>query len=214
MKTINIAKNEFVLHPSGAVYWVEKKTLLLADVHLGKVAHFRKNGIAVPRKAEGVFYQKIEALLQTFSVDRIIFLGDLFHSDQNNEWYLFAAWVEQQTAELILVEGNHDVIPAWKFEQLKLTVVDTLSEDNFNFSHFPKEVYNSFVFCGHVHPGVKLKGGGLQRISLPCFYHSKHQLILPAFGAFTGLHLLQAKLGDQVYVTTGKEVIAFGEKMR
>ena len=214
MKTINIAKNEFVLHPSGAVYWVEKKTLLLADVHLGKVAHFRKNGIAVPRKAEGVFYQKIEALLQTFSVDRIIFLGDLFHSDQNNEWYLFAAWVEQQTAELILVEGNHDVIPAWKFEQLKLTVVDTLSEDNFNFSHFPKEVYNSFVFCGHVHPGVKLKGVGLQRISLPCFYHSKHQLILPAFGAFTGLHLLQAKLGDQVYVTTGKEVIAFGEKMR
>ena len=214
MKTINIAKNEFVLHPSGAVYWVEKKTLLLADVHLGKVAHFRKNGIAVPRKAEGVFYQKIEALLQTFSVDRIIFLGDLFHSDQNNEWHLFAAWVEQQTAELILVEGNHDVIPAWKFEQLKLTVVNSLSEDNFNFSHFPKEVYNSFVFCGHVHPGVKLKGGGLQRISLPCFYHSKHQLILPAFGAFTGLHLLQAKLGDQVYVTTGKEVIAFGEKMR
>ena len=214
MKTINIANNEFVLHPSGAVYWVEKKTLLLADVHLGKVAHFRKNGIAVPRKAEGVFYQKIEALLQTFSVDRIIFLGDLFHSDQNNEWYLFAAWVEQQTAELILVEGNHDVIPAWKFEQLKLTVVDTLSEDNFNFSHFPKEVYNSFVFCGHVHPGVKLKGGGLQRLSLPCFYHSKHQLILPAFGAFTGLHLLQAKLGDRVYVTTGKEVIAFGEKMR
>ena len=214
MKTINIANNEFVLHPSGAVYWVEKKTFLLADVHLGKVAHFRKNGIAVPRKAEGVFYQKIEALLQTFSVDRIIFLGDLFHSDQNNEWYLFAAWVEQQTAELILVEGNHDVIPAWKFEQLKLTVVDTLSEDNFNFSHFPKEVYNSFVFCGHVHPGVKLKGGGLQRLSLPCFYHSKHQLILPAFGAFTGLHLLQAKLGDRVYVTTGKEVIAFGEKMR
>ena len=137
MKTINIAKNEFVLHPSGAVYWVEKKTLLLADVHLGKVAHFRKNGIAVPRKAEGVFYQKIEALLQTFSVDRIIFLGDLFHSDQNNEWHLFAAWVEQQTAELILVEGNHDVIPAWKFEQLKLTVVDTLSEDNFNFSPLP-----------------------------------------------------------------------------
>ena len=214
MKTINIAKNEFVLHPSGAVYWVEKKTLLLADVHLGKVAHFRKNGIAVPRKAEGVFYQKIDALFQTFPVDRIIFLGDLFHSDQNNEWHLFAAWVEQQTAELILVEGNHDVIQAWKFEQLKLAVVDTFTEDNFNFSHFPREVENCFVFCGHVHPGVKLKGGGLQRLSLPCFYHSKHQLILPAFGAFTGLHLLQVKSGDRVYVTTGKEVIAFGEKIR
>jgi hypothetical protein len=32
-------------------------------------------------------------------------------------------------------------------------------------------------------------------------------MILPAFGAFTGLHLLSPKAGDNVYVTTGKEVV-------
>jgi hypothetical protein len=32
-------------------------------------------------------------------------------------------------------------------------------------------------------------------------------MILPAFGAFTGLHILSPKEGDQVYVTTGKEVM-------
>ena len=62
MKRIQINKNHFDLHPSGALYWEEKKTLMLADVHLGKVAHFRKNGIAVPRKAEGAFYEKITHL--------------------------------------------------------------------------------------------------------------------------------------------------------
>ena len=64
-----------------------------------------------------------------------------------------------------------------------------------------------FVFCGHVHPGVKLKGAGLQQLKMPCFYQSRNQLILPAFGAFTGLHILTPKEGDCVYITSGKEVM-------
>ena len=193
MKRIEINENHFDLHPSGAAYWVEKKTLLLADVHLGKVAHFRKNGIAVPRKAEGAFYQKITALLKEFTIERIVFLGDLFHSFQNNEW--------------LLVEGNHDVIPASQFEQIGLKVVDHFTEEAFYFSHFPEDKAAQFVFCGHVHPGVKLKGNGLQQMKMPCFFQSSQQMILPAFGAFTGLHILSPKEGDHIYVTTGKEVV-------
>ena len=71
----------------------------------------------------------------------------------------------------------------------------------------------AFVFCGHVHPGVRLQGVGRQQIKLPCFYHSTSQLILPAFGAFTGLHILKPKLEDHVYVTTGKEVMEITEKL-
>ena len=207
MKRIKVKENHFILHPSGAVFWEEKKTLLLADVHLGKVAHFRKNGIAVPRKAEGAFYQKITALLLEFTIDRILFLGDLFHSFQNNEWLLFTAWVKKQAVSMILVEGNHDVIPAAQFEQIGLQVVDHLMEENFYFSHFPIEKQTHFVFCGHVHPGVTLKGNGLQKMKMPCFFQSSQQMILPAFGAFTGLYILSPKTGDQVYVTTGKEVM-------
>ena len=178
MKRIQINGNHFDLHPSGALYWEEKKTLLLADVHLGKVAHFRKNGIAVPRKAEGAFYEKITLLLNEFEVERLLFLGDLFHSFQNNEWHLFSAWVKQQQSEVILIEGNHDVIPAWKFKQLGITVTPDFKEDTFYFSHFPTEKKENFVFCGHVHPGVKLKGAGLQQLKMPCFYQSQNQFCL------------------------------------
>ena len=146
MKRIEINENHFDLHPSGAAFWVEKKTLLLADVHLGKVAHFRKNGIAVPRKAEGAFYQKVTALLNEFNIERFVFLGDLFHSFQNNEWHLFTAWVKQQKASMILVEGNHDVIPASQFEQIGLQVVDHFIEEAFYFSHFPEEKKHTLSF--------------------------------------------------------------------
>jgi metallophosphoesterase superfamily enzyme len=112
---------------------------------------------------------------------------------------------------MILVEGNHDVIPAAQFEAIGLIVGRDFTEDTFYFSHFPTEKVAHFVFCGHVHPGVKLKGAGLPQMKVPCFYQSPQQLILPAFGAFTGLHILSPKKGDQVFVTTGKEVVEITE---
>lgn len=209
---IEIHTHQFVLHPSGGIYWREKQSWLLADVHLGKVAHFRKNGIAVPRNAEGSFYQKMEILLPLFPVKRIIFLGDLFHSFQNNEWYLFKAWVKQQPFEMILIVGNHDIIPNWKFESLGILVQKYWKEGPFFFAHFPDQKTKHFVFCGHVHPGVTLTGVGKQQMKLPCFYKSSNQLILPAFGAFTGVHIVNPKAEDRIYVTTAKEVLEIKEK--
>ena len=209
---IEIHTHQFVLHPSGGIYWREKQSWLLADVHLGKVAHFRKNGIAVPRNAEGSFYQKMEILLPLFPVKRIIFLGDLFHSFQNNEWYLFKAWVKQQPFQMILIVGNHDIIPNWKFESLGILVQKHRKEGPFFFAHFPDQKTKQFVFCGHVHPGVTLTGVGKQQMKLPCFYKSSNQLILPAFGAFTGVHIVKPKAEDRIYITTGKEVLEIKEK--
>jgi DNA ligase-associated metallophosphoesterase len=206
MKSVLLQGEAFVLDSSGALYWQDKKTLLVADVHLGKVSHFRKNGVAVPRKAEGVFYQKIAAVLQQYAVTRIVFLGDLFHSFQNNEWFLFEAWVKKQTAELILVEGNHDVIPKAKFHALGVQTVSHWKEGPFYFTHFPENQELYTVICGHLHPGIRLHGKGKQQLRLPCFYLQPKQLILPAFGSFTGLHLVQPQIGDQVFVITAEEV--------
>lgn len=211
--TIEIHTHQFVLHPTGGIYWKEKQYWLLADVHLGKVAHFRKNGIPVPRNAEGFFYQKMEELLPLFPIKRIIFLGDLFHSFQNNEWHLFEVWVKQQSFEMTLITGNHDVIPNWKFEDLGILVKKSWEEGPFFFAHFPGQKTEQFVFCGHVHPGITLTGIGKQNMKLPCFYKSPKQLILPPFGVFTGLHIIKPKADEQIYVTTAKEVLEIKEKL-
>lgn len=212
MKSTTIAGHKMVLHPSGALYWPKKKTVLLADVHLGKAGHFRKNGIAVPRKIEGVFYQKIQQLQRDLPIRRMIFLGDLFHSDKNNEWFLFSAWVKKQRLELILIEGNHDIIPKQQFQALGITTVPHWEEEGLYFTHYPEEQDSSFVVCGHVHPGIRLNGKGKQQLKLPCFFYSSKQLILPAFGAFTGLHLLQPTPTDRVFVVTSKEVLELPPK--
>ena len=212
MKEIVIFNNHFYLHKTGAIFWKEKNTLLLADTHLGKVGHFRKSGIPVPRKAGGVFYDKIIKLKNSINFSQIIFLGDLFHSSLNNEWFLFENWVKKSELKIILIKGNHDIIPKLVFEQVGIKTYDDLKIEKFFFTHHPKKINGCFVFSGHIHPGVRLIGKGKQIMKFPCFIYNKDQIILPSFGGFTGMHLPKIKNDDQVFVITNKEVIEVREK--
>lgn len=212
MKEIIIFNDHFYLHKTGAVFWKEKNTLLLADIHLGKVGHFRKSGIPVPRKAGGVFYDKIIKLKNSLNFSQIIFLGDLFHSSLNNEWFLFENWVKKSELKIILIKGNHDIIPKLVFEQVGIKTYDDLKIEKFFFTHYPKKINDCFVFSGHIHPGVRLIGKGKQIMKFPCFICNKDQIILPSFGGFTGMHLPEIRDGDQVFVITNKEIIEIKEK--
>jgi len=42
---------------------------------------------------------------------------------------------------------------------------------------------------------------------LPCFFKRKQQLILPAFGTFTGKHILKPQDDDEVYVLVEGEIL-------
>ena len=212
MKEIIIFNDHFYLHKTGAVFWKEKNTLLLADIHLGKVGHFRKSGIPVPRKAGGVFYDKITKLKNSLNFSQIIFLGDLFHSSLNNEWFLFENWVKKSELKIILIKGNHDIIPKLVFEQVGIKTYDDLKIEKFFFTHHPKKINDCFVFSGHIHPGVRLIGKGKQIMKFHCFICNKDQIILPSFGGFTGMHLPEIRNGDQVFVITNKEIIEIKEK--
>ena len=50
MKTITkkINGQTFIFDFRKLVYWEEKSSLILSDVHIGKITHFRKNGISLP----------------------------------------------------------------------------------------------------------------------------------------------------------------------
>lgn len=205
--TLKIVQQTFELLLQGAVYWQEQKALLLADVHLGKVSHFRKNGFAIPAQIQFSFYQKMEQLLTAHNVEKIFFLGDLFHSDRNAEWDRFVAWNQSLSQQTILVKGNHDILPTKVLEQSGLFVVTEWMEKNILLTHHPTDRSGLFNFSGHIHPGVRLQGAGRQWLKVPCFFHQPNQMILPAFGDFTGLHLLQPKAGDRVYALTGEAVV-------
>ena len=204
---IKINAHHFILDPSGAIFWKEMGILLIADVHLGKVTHFRKHGAAIPVDAAYQNLEKITAVTNHFEPKTICFLGDLFHSKINEEWEDFTKWVESTSANVILISGNHDIIPVYLYEDLGIKVFDDLILEDFLLTHHPTEHEDYFNFSGHIHPGVILRGVGRQYLRLPCFFKSLNSLILPAFGNFTGKHILSPTENDEVYAIVEGEVI-------
>lgn len=204
---ITINSHHFILDPSGAIYWKEKQMLLIADVHLGKVTHFRKYGAAIPVDAAYRNLEKITAVTNHFEPKTICFLGDLFHSKINEEWEDFKKWVDYTSADIILISGNHDIIPTYMYEDLGVKVYDDLILKDFLLTHHPTEHEDYFNFSGHIHPGVMLRGIGRQYLRLPCFFKSLNSLILPAFGNFTGKYILNPTENDEVYAIVEGEVI-------
>ncbi|WP_086476881.1 MULTISPECIES: ligase-associated DNA damage response endonuclease PdeM [Arenibacter] len=204
---ITIRDTLFTLHPSGALYWKDQNMVLIADVHLGKISHFRKFGSAVPPLAIKSNFERLNQVVSWFKPARICFLGDLFHSTLNKEWRFFEEWVNDQTAQIILVKGNHDIITPSKFTDLGIQIKEELLINNFLLTHHPAERDGVFTISGHIHPGIKLRGLGKQTLNVPCFHRQPKQLTLPAFGAFTGKFLITPKKGDIIYVTTQNEVL-------
>ncbi len=198
---------KFQLHPTGACYWVDQDVVLLADVHLGKSAHFRKHGMAVPSQADDKEYDKLNDVIAHFDPSRIWFLGDLFHSYQNAEWHFFEQWVRMQDIEVLLVMGNHDIISREQFEKLGVKTVEHLQMGSVLLTHHPVQEQAVFNIAGHIHPAVKLTGIGRQRMKIPCFFSTNYGMILPAFGDFTGTYTLKPQKGNKVFACVENEVI-------
>jgi DNA ligase-associated metallophosphoesterase len=196
----------FTMHCSGALFWEEKSTLIVSDIHFGKISHFRKHGAAVPQKAIQKNFTLLEAIVNQFEPKSICFLGDLFHSSMNSEWNLFEDWVAKTAAKLFLVAGNHDIISPLKYEALGIEVINEIITQGFLFTHHPEEREGHFNFAGHIHPSIKLKGTGRQFLKLACFFKSKNQMILPAFGEFTGTFTLVPSKENEVYAITKDEI--------
>lgn len=196
-----------VLSPERCLYWEDQKTLILSDMHIGKAAHFRKSGIAIPQQ---VFQEDLHRLFQQihfFSPKHIVVTGDLFHSEANLEHDWFSKWrSELKGIEFTLVKGNHEILRNDVYENLGIKLVrHELHIHPFNFSHeLIENAQDAYSFVGHTHPGFKLAGRGKQSAVLPCFYFTSNYCVLPAFSKFTGKHLIELNKGDKVYGIVGK----------
>ncbi|MEJ2595341.1 MAG: ligase-associated DNA damage response endonuclease PdeM [bacterium] len=207
--SIIIQDQHFVMHPLKVVYWEEKEALLAADVHLGKVSHFRKAGIAVPigKMKEDVI--NLTQLLNEYQPKTVFFLGDLFHSDFNKEASYLEDVIENfSDVRFHLVTGNHDLPDFRAKMEERLQINDRLVLDRFLLSHQPDDSSpDLFQLCGHVHPAVRLKGPSKQHLKLPCFYMTGKRMILPSFGSFTGNRIMKPEKGSRVYVVAGTKVL-------
>lgn len=201
------------LLPQRAIYWPAQQALLLADPHLGKAAHFRRHGVPVSGAVMQRDLDTLSHLVAQWQPQHLYFLGDLFHSQYNREWERFCAWMAAFAGQGYLVRGNHDILRPAHYEAARLTLIEGYHDlGPFRLIHElpdPEACDADTPYClaGHVHPGVALNGGGRQRLKLPCFHFGTRGGLLPAFGQFTGLYLIQPQEADQVFVVVEDRVL-------
>ena len=207
---VEISGEVFELYAQKAMFWKKNRIFLVADLHLGKISHFRRAGIAVPHRANDHNIEVLVELIQATHPERVIFLGDLFHSHYNEEWEVFGELVKHFShIPFELVMGNHDIMSDHQYTRKGIIVHDELVLHPFIFTHHPLESIPELLYniAGHIHPGISLHGKGRQSITLPCFYFGNAQGLLPAFGSFTGLARVFPKKNDKIFVIADNKIM-------
>lgn len=192
-KAIQFAKQEWLLLPEKCVFDAASKTLVVSDVHLGKAPYFQQAGLAVPAQMGAKDLARLSVVMAHYQPKTLVFLGDLFHATSNSDWELLTTFcATHHTTTKILVQGNHDILQPENYAAAGLAVVPHCTLGAATLVH---EATGAFLFeiAGHIHPGVLLRGKAKQQLRLPCFVVGTQQLLLPAFGTFTGLAIQHPK---------------------
>lgn len=209
MLRIELLGEELNLLPERALFWPVQKTLIVADLHWGKSAHFRKHGIAIPATTQTQDEIKLANLINEYRIERLIIAGDMFHSKHNNEVEIFTHWRNSHSSlHIDLVTGNHDILPEEKYSDWQLKVHNTgLHAGQFFIAHDAPENCADFCIHGHVHPAIRISRRGHNTMKLSCFCEDEDRLILPAFGQFTGNYILDPAEHKHIYVIADKTVM-------
>jgi DNA ligase-associated metallophosphoesterase len=202
--TIAAAGRPLTLLPEKAAFIAASRTLLVADAHIGKAVTFRALGVPVPCGTTSETLDALSALIATWRARRVVFLGDFLHSARAHAPATLGAvarWRRRHAdVELVLVRGNHDDRAGDPPPYLGMRVVDEpLELDGFALCHHPKPRRNAYVLAGHLHPCVSGGGRSFDHLRLTCVWLGADVGVLPAFGAFTGMHPIRAGATDRVF---------------
>ncbi|MBW8522661.1 ligase-associated DNA damage response endonuclease PdeM [Chryseobacterium chendengshani] len=207
IKKIFIQDEIFTLTNQRALYWEKEKALIFSDLHIGKTAHFRKNGIALANHIMKNDLERLSVLIEYFQPEKFIIVGDLLHAGNNSDVDEFCSWKNQYPdIKFCLVQGNHDKISKTLEKKLCLDFRSTSLEiDEISFVHDFDRSNPKFQITGHIHPGYIINSP-VKRIKLPCFTQTSKQLLLPAFSEFTGLDTKNIPKKGMYFVFTDSDI--------
>lgn len=210
------------LLPERAAWLPDAGLLLVADVHFGKAASFRRLGVPVPRGTTEANLARLDALVQRLNgVQGLVFLGDFLHAASGRAPATLQAlngWRRRHAAlPMTLVRGNHDDRAGDPPADLGIAVVDEpWCHAGLALCHDPatRRPEGWYGLAGHLHPATRL-GRGFEAVRLPCFHaRADGVLVLPAFGEFTGGAPVQPADGDALYLVADDRVVAHPKPVR
>jgi DNA ligase-associated metallophosphoesterase len=219
------AEADVVLVPGRAAFLPASETLLVADLHLGKAATFRSQGIPVPEGSAQKDLARLALLVAATRARRLVVLGDLFHAKSGCTEGVFAEFTAARECfsdtAVLLVAGNHDRsigrLPAGVGID---SVLRTFDEPPFHFVHEPDTPLpepdrdEPFTIAGHLHPVIALASPSGDRLTERCFVAEPRLLVMPAFGSFTGGHRMTPTDRARVWIARDDGVVDVSRMVR
>ena len=178
------AGQRMLLEPSGALFWPERRILVVSDLHLEKGSASASRGSLVPPWDTSRTLDALEASVAARSPAAVVALGDSFH-DGGGPGRMLPRDAERllrlaRAFRFVWVAGNHDPAPAgFPGEPVPEWIAGALT-----FRHAAAPGARGEV-CGHFHPKatVATRGG---RVTRACFVADGDRVMLPAMGAYAG----------------------------
>ena len=182
MHPFTFAGQQFVALPQGALLWLRRRAIIVADLHFEKASWFAGHGQFLPPYDSQATLAGLAALIDAHNPREIWCLGDSFHDAAGKTRLPDEARALLDRMALgrdwYWIVGNHD------FDAEGMALAEAVV-DGILLRHEADTSDGRSEISGHYHPkfGVTVKG---RRIARRCFVAGSHKLILPAFGALTG----------------------------
>jgi uncharacterized protein len=206
---IRFAGHCFIPLLSGALFFPDESTLLVADLHFEKMSSFARTGQLLPPYDTGVTLSRLERDLRATGASRLICLGDSFHRDEGTNTLLPEDKKRLSTViggrECIWLAGNHDPAP----HDLGGICREELELGGLVFSHEPTR-HRQNQIAGHLHPAARVKING-RSVRRPCFVNDRRLMILPAYGASTGSLNILSEAFDGLFSLQDLHVTMIGK---
>ncbi len=216
------------------LFWREKKTLVIGDLHLGYEDSLVEQGIAVLKTELNEILEDLKKIFEIVGkVKKVILLGDVKHyfgrvlAGEFNGVYKVFDLIKGNLyvgGELLVCKGNHDtalesVVNDYDFVSLRESFVieDVLFShgDKINLEKIDKKI--KLVVIGHHHPAITLQDReGIKKERYKCFYFGdgeKQDIIFaPSFSnsrfGVESLPWFDGKL--KVFIVSEEKVYDFG----
>ena len=186
-EAIEIEGERALCDASGALYFPDLGLLAVSDLHLEKGAAFARRRQLIPPYDTATTLARLAQVIAIYDPKIVVSLGDSFHDGAAAALMpdIYRAGLSSLIAgrDWFWIAGNHDpdAPKGVAGESVREIAVGSLV-----FRHEPSQGQAAGEIAGHLHPGARLVARG-RSVRRRCFAGDGRRMIMPAFGAYTGM---------------------------
>ena len=194
----------WMLSAERSLYFVQERTLVVADIHWGYADSHRRVGNLLPMWGNEELDRRLCRLLDHYRPARMIWLGDSLHAPAAAP--IAEKFLEgiSSSIEVIVLTGNHD--RSWsRADGHEYRLGGCL------FHHGDRAMEpqpGTIEIVGHLHPALSWSDGAGLRLKVPALVEGPARVILPSFSDWSAGATWNGRLeaGEQLWLISARKI--------